>query len=114
MDTVIIRKLRVKRGCQQSALPHQDREAIPFRQNFDSWAHTYDARGANVDHFQWAAGEFRFAGLDRAVDLPAVGIPFHADVQDRQALLGGTGDVFGQENTTGTGTEGGFLLDEVL
>ena len=58
--------------------------------------------------------QLAFTGPDSAVDLPPIGIPFDADIQDRQALLCRTRNLPGQQDTAGTGAEGGLFRNKTL
>ena len=104
----------MKGGRQYFALPDQDGKTVPFRHDLDAGANTGNARRTDVDHLERPSGQFGLARLDGAVDLPAIGIAFHADIHHGKTLLGRMGDVAGQENTAGAGAEGRLLLNETL
>ena len=70
----ILRKLGMKCGRQQISLPHQHGESFAAGQDFDARTVCGDARRADEDHLQRAAGKRGRFGQDRRVDLAAVGI----------------------------------------
>ena len=80
----------------------------------DAVAGFHDAGGADEDHFERAAGELRFAGLDGGVDLAAVGVALDGGVEDAEALLRRVRDFGGEQDASGAGAEGGLGADEVL
>jgi hypothetical protein len=114
VNAAIARKFGVKRGRQQFALPHQNGKTISFRHNLDTRANTGDARRADIDHLQRSSGQLGFHRLDGAIDLPAIGIPFHADIHHGQTLLRRLGDIAGQKDTTGTRAKSRLLLNKAL
>jgi hypothetical protein len=114
MNAPVPREFRVERGRQQFALPHQDREPVPFRQDLNPRANTGNTRRADINHLQRSTSQPGFPGLDGAIDLPPIGIPFHADIHHSQTLLSGLGDIAGKEDTPGTSTKRRLLLNETL
>src|ERR1700761_168319 len=114
MDAAVVRELGMEGGSQQSALPHQHWKTVPLRHYFDSIAHTGNAWGTDVHHLQGTTGQAGFAGSDGAIDLPAVGVPLHADVHDREALLWRRGDFASQQDAAGAGAEGRLFGHKTL
>ena len=73
-----------------------------------------EARGADVDGFEGAAGEGCGFEADGGVVLAAVGVAFYGGVEDGEAALGRVEDLAGEEDGAGAGAEGGLGADEVL
>jgi hypothetical protein len=114
VDAAVGGELGVEGGGHDVALLDEDGEAVAGGEDLDAVAGFYDTGRADVDHFERAAGELRFAGLDGAVDLTAVGVALDGCMEDAEALLRRVRDVGGEEDTSGAGAEGGFAGDEVL
>jgi hypothetical protein len=107
-----VTELRVE-GCgEKVALADEDREVVAGGQGFDLGAGAGDAGGADEDHLEWAAGEFRGGGEDGGVQLAPVGIAFDGDVEGGEGDLGGILDVIGEEDGSSAGSEGGDGTDE--
>ena len=66
---------------------NQGREAVAGGEDFDARAGEADARCADEDHLQRAAGECGFGGEDRGVDLAAVGVAFDGDIEGGERAL---------------------------
>lgn len=101
-------------GCKNMLLADENREAVALGENFDRCAGPHDARGADVDHLQRAAFQFRFAFDDGAVELASVGVAFHGRVEHGEALLRWIADFFCQQDASGTGAEGWLHFHEGL
>ena len=87
-----------------------------FGEDFDAGTNARDDGGANVDHLQRRRTE---NGTERAiheaVDLAAVGIPLHRDVQEPERGLAGIGDLARQEDRSrARPEEGAATAGEVL
>ena len=83
-------------------------------EGLDGGAGCGDARGADEDHLERAAGEFGFGLDDGGVDLASVGVTFDGDVEGGEGLLRGVGNVLRKQYDSGAGSEGGGLVNEVL
>ena len=71
-----------------------------------------DARGADEDHLQRAAGEGGLRGEDGGVDLAAVGVALDGDVECAERALRRVFDC-GEQDGSGAGAEGGRGADVV-
>src|SRR5437588_10871753 len=106
-------------GHYVASLLHQDWIALVSRQHARAFSDAADDGGPDEDSLHSArrgAGlEIRFgrdAG-DAAIDLPAVGIALHSDVDETQAFLRRAGDFVGQQDGSGAGAEDGPLAAEL-
>src|SRR5580693_2809361 len=99
---------------EEVAFPDEDGEAVAGGEGFDFGAGVSDARGADEDHLEWAAGEFGRLGEDGGVDLAAVGVALDGDVEGGERFLCGVFYVFGEEDRAGAGAEGRGGFDEGL
>src|SRR6185312_4549681 len=103
------------KGCgEEVVLLDQDREAVALGEDFDAGAGLYDARGADVDHFERAAGELGGCGFNGAVDLASVGVALDGGVEDAEAGLRRMQHFLCEEDAAGAGSEGGFGLHKLL
>jgi hypothetical protein len=114
MDAAILRKLRMECGCKNMLLADENREAVALGEDFDTRARFYDPWGADVDHLQRAAVQFRFTFDDGAVDLASVGVAFDGGVEHGKALLRRVADFFCQQDASGAGAEGRLRFYEGL
>lgn len=114
MNAAVLRKLGMECGGKNMLLADENGEAVALGEDFDTFAGLHDAGGADVDHLQWAAFEFRCGFDDGAVDLTSVGIAFHGRVEHGKALLRGVADFFCQQDASGTGAEGRLRFHEGL
>jgi hypothetical protein len=112
VDSAVLGEFGMEGGGHDVSLFDEDGEAVAFGEDLDTVAGFHDAWRADVDHFERAARELRFAGLDGGVDLAAVGIALDGDVEDAEAFLVGVGDFGGEEDASGAGAEGGFGPDK--
>ena len=87
-------------------------EAVALGQYFNAFAGFYDARGADVDHLQWAACELCLGLDDGAVVLASVGVALDRYVEDGETFLRGVADFFCQQDASGAGAEGRLPADE--
>ena len=114
MDPAIAREFRMEGSREQFALAHQHRVTISFGHYLNFRANPSYPGSSDINHLQRAAGQFGIPDPDGAVDLPPIGISFHTNVHDRQALLGRMGDIAGKQNAAGTSAEGRLLSHEAL
>jgi hypothetical protein len=114
MNAAVLRKLGMECGGKNMLLADENGEAVALGEDFDTLTGLHDAGGADVDHLQWAAFQFRFVFDDGAVDLTSVGIAFHGRVEHGKALLRGVADFFCQQDASGTGAEGRLRFHEGL
>jgi hypothetical protein len=112
MDACIRAEFGMEGRGEQIVLADQDREAVADGQGLYLGAGARDARGADEDHFERAAGEFGRHGEDAGVDLASVGVAFDGDVEDAEGFLWGMLNVFGEQDGSGAGAEGGGVEDE--
>jgi hypothetical protein len=112
VDSRVVAEFGVEGGGKDVVLAYEDREAVAAGKGFDLRAGAGDARSADEDHLEWAAGEFGGGGEDSGVDLATVGVAFDGDVEGAEGGLGGMLDVFGEEDSAGAGSEGRDGLDE--
>jgi hypothetical protein len=101
-------------GGKNMLLADENREAVALGEDFDTFAGLHDAWGADVDHFQRSASEFRLCLDNGAVDLASVGIAFHGRVEHGKALLRWIADFFCQQDASGAGAEGWLRFHEGL
>lgn len=113
MDAEVGGHFGVEGGGHGSSLPDEDGVFVAGGEDFDGRAGAFDARGADVDLFEGATGEFGFGGEDGGVDLAAVGVAGDGDVEDSEAGLFGVCDLLGQEDAAGAGAEDGTRADEL-
>lgn len=104
----------MKCGREDMALPDESGESVAFGEGFYIGAGFYDARGADVDHFQLAAGQSGVRRDDGAVVLTSIGIAFDGGIEDGEAFLRGIEHFFCQQNAASAGAEGRLLLYEGL
>src|SRR5450432_1766832 len=107
----------MKGGGHGSSLPDGYWIGALGGDDFYAFAEVGDFGGADEDHFERGvgvavAGEYSFA--DGAVDLAAVGVADDAHVDGAEAGLRGVFYFGGEEDGSGTGTEGGLGVDELL
>ena len=76
-------------GGQDAALAYQRGEAVAPSDHFDARAGGDDARSADEDHLQRAAGEGGCGGHDGRVDLAAIGVALDGGVEPAEGALGG-------------------------
>ena len=114
VDAGVVAQFGVEGGGEDVVLADEDGVFFTGGEGFDSWAGAADAWGADEDHLEWAAGEFGVGVEDGGVDLASVGVAFDCDVEGVEGLLRGVGDVFGEEDDSGAGAEGGSGVDEGL
>jgi hypothetical protein len=112
VDAGVVAKLGVEGGGEEVALADEGGVAVAGGEDFDVGADPIDAGGADKNHLEGAAGEGGGLVEDGGVVLAAVGVALDGDVEGGEGLLGGAGDVGGEEDGSGTGSEGGFLVDE--
>ena len=114
VDAGVVAQLGMEGGCEDVVLADEDGVVFAGGKGFDSGTGAGDARGADEDHLQRAAGEFGIRVEDGGVDLAAVGVALDGDVEGVEGFLRGLGDVFGEEDDSGAGAEGGSGMDEGL
>src|ERR1035441_7905022 len=85
----------------------QGGEAVAGGEGFDAGAGGADARRADEDHLQRAAGQGGGSGEDGGVDLTAVGVAFDRDVEGGEGALRRVFNVGGEQDGAGAGAEGG-------
>jgi hypothetical protein len=102
----------VEGGGEQAALADEGRGTVAGGEGFNAGADARDARGADEDHLERAAGEGGVGGEDGGVVLAAVGVALDGDVEDGEGFLCGVGDFFGEEDAAGAGAEDGLGVDE--
>ena len=112
MDARVVAEFGMEGGGKDVVLADENGEAVAGGEGFDFRAGAGDARSADKDHLEWAAGEFGWDGEDGGVDLATVGVAFDRDIEGAEGGLGGVLDVFGQEDSAGTGAERWGGLDE--
>jgi hypothetical protein len=95
-------------------LADQRWEAVALSEHLDARAGLRDARGADEDHLQRAAGEGGLGGDDGGVDLAAVGVALDNGVEDAEAALRRVLDFTRQQNRSGAGAEDGLAGAELL
>lgn len=113
MNATIFGKFGMEGRRHPRALANQDREAIPFGQHLNPFAHSADPRCTDVHHLQRSTRKFCLLQANSAIDLAAIGIAFDADIQDAETLLHRVGDLFCQKDATCAGSEGWFLSDKL-
>jgi len=104
----------VEGSGEEVILLDEDREAVTRGENLNAVAGFRDARGADVNHLQWAAWQFGLGGVDGAVDLAAVSVALNGCVENTEAGLGRMRDFRGEQDAAGAGAKGGFAADEIL
>src|SRR5216684_371961 len=85
VNAAILAEFRVERGGESLSLADKHRVFAFCRDHFDSRTHAFDLGRANEYHFDGIVKEPPFA--DGAIDLAAVGITAHRDVERAQASL---------------------------
>lgn len=114
MDAGVVGEFGMEGGGQDAALTDEDGAAVTPGEDFDLAGDAGDARGADEDHLQRAAGQGGLRGEDGGIILAAVGVPLHGDIQCSERGLGRVGDLAGQEDAAGAGAKDRLVLDEVL
>ena len=94
------------------ALAYECGAAFAGRQGFYVRADASDARRANEDHFEWAAGECCFECKDSGVVLAAISVALDGDIENAEGGLRWVGNFFGEEDAAGAGAEDGLGVDE--
>src|SRR6185437_5419727 len=101
-------------GCQEVTAPDQSREAIARGQRLDARSDRPDARRANENHLQWAACKRGGRRENCRIDLPAIGVALHRDVECAEGWLGRRFNVPGEQDGPGAGAEGWRAADIIL
>jgi len=104
----------MERCRKDPSLPYQNWKAVALSQYLNVCANSCDARGADVDHFQRATIQASFGIENRAVNLASIGIAFYRRIENGKALLRRIAHLLCQQNASGTGSEGGLLVDKIL
>ena len=81
VDSFVVREFWVEGGCEQVALTDEGGGAFAFGEHFHVRSKLGDAWGADIDHFDGAAGQGSFGFEDAAVVLAAVGVALDGDVE---------------------------------
>ena len=85
VDAAIVREFGMEGGGQDAALANQRGEAVALGEDLDAGTVLDDARSADEDHLQRAAGEAVCGGDDGRVDLAAVGVALDDCIEQPQA-----------------------------
>src|SRR5271170_3746941 len=114
MYAAIFGEFGMEGGGHEISLAYEDREAVAVGEDFSVFANAGDARRANVDHLQRAAGQGSLVGDDRAIDLPSVGVALDGRVEDAQRGLWWMHDFCREQNAASAGSKCGLGFGEVL
>ncbi len=106
VDAGVAAEFGVEGGGEDVAFADEDREVVAGGEGFDLRASASDARGADEDHLERAAGEFCRFGKDGGVDLAAVGVALDGDVEGCERFLWRVLYVFCEEDCAGAGAKG--------
>ncbi len=112
VDAGVAGELRVEGGGEEVALADEDGVAVAAGEGFDLRADGGDARGADEDHFERAAGQRGGLVEDAGVVLAAVGVALDGDVHGGERGLRRVGDVAREQDGAGAGAERGGVADE--
>jgi hypothetical protein len=102
----------VEGGGQQAALADEGGAAVAGGEGFDGGAEAGDAGGADEDHLEWAAGERGVGGDDGGVVLAALRVALYGDVENAEGGLRRIGNLLGEEDAAGAGSEDRLGMDE--
>ena len=111
VDAGVVGELGVEGGGEDVAGADEGGEAVAGGEGLDRGAGAGDARGADEDHFERAAGEGGVGGEDGGVDLAAVGVALDGDVEGGEGALRRMLDLGGEQDGAGAGGEGWGGLD---
>lgn len=120
MDAGVVREFGVECRSHGSSLPDGDWVGAFGSEDFDAFPNVRDLWCPNEDHFQrrfvLLAIEIaeELAMADGAVDLASIGVAADANVEGAEASLSGIFNLFGEEDGSGAGTEGGLQADKLL
>jgi len=114
VDAAVAGKLGMEGSGQDTSLADKHREAIALSEHLDARADFDDARGADEDHLQRAAGQGGFCGHDGGVDLAAVGVALDDGIEHAEAALRRVQDFASQQDCAGAGAEDGLSAAELL
>lgn len=107
VDAGVVGELGVEGGGHEVAGTDQGGEAVAGGEGFDAGAGEADARRADEDHLQRAAGQGGGSGEDGGIDLTAVGVALDRDVEGGEGALRRVFNVGGEQDGAGAGAEGG-------
>ncbi len=114
MYAAILAEFRVEGGSEDSALANEGGRVVPAGEDRDLGAEGAEARGANVNGFERAAGKRGLLGADGRVILAAVRVALDGGIEDAEAALGRVGDLASEQNAAGTGAEDGFCVTKIV
>src|SRR5713226_3506296 len=112
VNAVIVAEFRVERGSESFSLADQHRVFAFRRNHFHSRAHAFDLGRADEYHFNGIVQEPPFA--DGAVDLAAVSITAHRDVERAQAGLLRILNFCGQQDASRASAKSRLSAHEIL
>src|SRR6185312_16451793 len=101
----------MERRRHDLSLAYQNGMAVAFGQDLYILSDLFDAWSANKDHLQGVSAELRRRSQDRAINLAAVGIALHRDVERADTHLRWIGHLLGEQDRACAGAERRLFQD---
>lgn len=114
VNSTIFAQLGMERSRENATLADQCGRSFAGGENLDIRTETAETWCTDIDRFQWPTCQSSLFKSDRRVVLSSVGVALHRSVEHVEASLWRIGDIVREQDATGTGSEGRFLMYELI